>query len=245
MEKDFPEILRDYVSEQRQKNPTTNETPIFKKMDIPPTIFNRLVNGHSQPAVKTLLKLSRFIPELQQFLPEGVVKVFKVAIEKESSEYVGQTLETLLSDKNVFLCWMLAFANKGVIADEMKSYFGHQGIKALQTLERNDIISKDENNRYKVIEKNKYVTFSFRLIKAHLMFLAEQFKSDNLNNNYIHYWVESLNKKGRKELMRAHQEFHRKVGKIMDDKDNQGDKPAFSIACSDLFSEEEPREGEI
>ena len=239
MSESFSEILRDYTLKEKKKNPSVNETAISKKMDIPPTTFNRLVNGHSQPAVKTLLKLSRFIPELQQFLPEGVVKVFKVAIEKESSEYVGQTLETLLSDKNVFLCWMLVFANKGVTADEMKSHFGHQGIKALQTLERNDIISKDENNHYKVIEKNKYVTFSFRLIKAHLMFLAEQFKSDNLNNNYIHYWVESLNKEGRKELMRAHQEFHRKTQKIMEDEKSRGDIPVFSIACSDMLNEPE------
>ncbi|MCZ0932158.1 MAG: hypothetical protein OXJ52_03285 [Oligoflexia bacterium] len=45
---------------EKQKNPYINEASISKKMDIPPTTFNRLVNGRSKPAVQTLLKLSRF-----------------------------------------------------------------------------------------------------------------------------------------------------------------------------------------
>ena len=68
------------------------------------------------------------------------------------------------------------------------------------------------------------------------MFLTELYKPNKLSNNYIHYWVEFLNSKGYKKLMEAHQEFHRKVGRIMDDKNNQGDIPAFAVACSDLLS---------
>ena len=56
MDDNFPEILRDYVSGQSQKNPFVNKTAISKKMDIPPTTFNRLVNGHSKPSSKTLSK---------------------------------------------------------------------------------------------------------------------------------------------------------------------------------------------
>ena len=79
MSNNLSDILRGYVSKEKQKNPYLNETGISKKMDIPPTTFNRLVNGHSKPAVKTLLKLSHFIPELKSLLPEELVKVFKVS----------------------------------------------------------------------------------------------------------------------------------------------------------------------
>ena len=236
MDKEFPEILRDYVLEQKQKNPSVNETAISKKMDIPPTTFNRLVNGHSKPAVKTLLKLIQFIPELQNSLPKEVMKIFKVTMEKSHSEYVGQTLEILLSDKYIFLCWMLAFSNTGVTEDEIKESFGQQGVTALKTLEQKDIISKTENSHYKVKEKNKYIIFSFRLIKAHLMFLAEQYKPDNRKSNYIHYLAESLNEEGKRKVMKAHQELHRKIRTIMDSEDNKGDIPVFSVACSDILS---------
>ena len=202
-------------------------------MDIPPTTFNRLINGHSKPVVKILLKLNQFIPELKSLLPEELMKVFKVTLEKENFEYVGETLESLLSDKNIFLCWILAFSNKGITIEEIRDYLGQAGVRAFATLEENKIIAKNDKGYYKVKEKNKYAIFSFRLIKSHLLFLAKQYKSDNIKNNYICYEVESLNKEGKKELIQAHRDFHKKIQRIMSDEKNKGDEPAFSISCSD------------
>ena len=237
MDKGFSEILRDYVLGQKQKNPSVNETAISKKMDIPPTTFNRLVNGHSKPAVKTLLKLSQFIPELNSLLPEEVMKVFKVTMERENSEYVGETFETLLSDENIFLCWMLAFSNKGITVEEIRNHLGQAGVRAIKTLEKNNIITKNDRDYYKVKEKNKYVIFSFRLIKAHLLFLAKQYKPDNIKSNYICYEVEPLNKEGKQELIQAHRDFHKKTQRIMSDEKNKGDETAFSISCIDSLLE--------
>ena len=233
MDKEFSEILRDYVLEKKQKNPSLNETSLSKKMDIPPTTFNRLVNGYSKPAVETLLKLSRFIPELKSLLPEEVIKVFKVAIEKENSEYVGKTLESLLSEETIFFCWVLAFLNEGIKADEIKDHFGQEGLKALKTLEKQAVIARDENGYYKAAAKNKYAVFSFDLIKSHFLFLAKKYNSENIRRNYICYEVESLNEKGKKELIELHREYHKKIQKVMNDEKNKGDEPFFSIACSD------------
>ena len=64
MSEKVSEILREYLIEERQKNPAINETAISKKMDIPPTTFNRLLNVYSKKAsVNTIIKLSQFIPE--------------------------------------------------------------------------------------------------------------------------------------------------------------------------------------
>ena len=46
MNEKVAEILKDYLLQERKKNPSTNGTAISKKMDIPPTTFNRLLNGH-------------------------------------------------------------------------------------------------------------------------------------------------------------------------------------------------------
>ena len=233
MDKEFPEILRDYILNQKQKNPSVNETALSKKMNIPPTTFNRLVNGYSKPTVRTLLKLSQFIPELQSLFPEEVMKVFKVNIEKNNYEYVGKTLENLLSDETIFLCWILAFLNKGITVDEIKEQFGQEGLKALEMLEKQAVIAKDKSGYYKVKDKSKYAIFSFELIKAHFLFLAKKYNSENVRSNYICYEVESLNKEGKKELIEAHREFHKKIQKIMNDEKNKGDEPVFSISCSD------------
>ncbi|MCZ0932552.1 MAG: hypothetical protein OXJ52_05310 [Oligoflexia bacterium] len=233
MSNNLSDILRGYVSKEKQKNPYINETGISKKMDIPPTTFNRLVNGHSKPAIKTLLKLSHFIPELKSLLPEELVKVFKVSMEKEKLEYIGKSLETLLSDETIFLCWMLAFLNKGIKADEIKDQFGQEGLKALEILEKQAVIEKDESGFYKVKDKNKYAIFSFELIKAHFLFLAKKYNSKNVASNYIYYEVEALNTEGKKELIETQREFHRKIQKIMNDEKNKGNEPVFSISCSD------------
>ena len=235
MDKGFSEILRDYVLEQKQKNPSFNETTISKKMDIPPTTFNRLVNGHSKPTVRTLLKLSQFIPELKSLLPEEILKVFKVTMKRENSEYVGETLETLLSDENIFLCWMLTFSDKGVTVDEIRNHLGQAGVKAVKTLEKNNILEKNDSGYYKVKEKNKYAIFSFRLIKAHFLFLAKQYEPDNIKRNYICYKMSFLNEKAKKELIQIHQSFHNKIQRFMDDEKNKGDEPVFSISCSDTL----------
>ena len=119
MSEKIAEILREFLIEERQKNPAINETAISKKIDIPPTTFNRLLNGYSKKAsVNTIIKLSQFIPALKKNLPEEIIKVFEVTMEKKTSEYMGQMLEILLSDKYFFICWALAFSKKGITEDE-------------------------------------------------------------------------------------------------------------------------------
>ena len=65
MNEPFSEILMAYLAEEQNKNPSTSETAISKKMNIPPTMFNWLANGHSKPTAKTLSKLLVFIPQLK------------------------------------------------------------------------------------------------------------------------------------------------------------------------------------
>ena len=244
MNKDFSENLRDYVSKEKQNNPYINETALSKKMGIPPTTFNRLINGHSKPTAKTLSKLLNFIPELKSSLPKEISQILEVSLEREQRTYVEDTLAVLLSDKYIFLCWSMAFSDEGVKREEIEKYFGWKGLSALSALLEKDILIKDDKDFYKIKDKDKNTIFSFRLLKAHLLFLAEQYKPDNLKNNYIHYWVGFLNTQGEKKLMKAHQDFHRVVRGIMEDEENKGNRPIFSIACSDWLLGKEIKENE-
>jgi len=79
MNESFSEILRDYVRCERQKNPSANETSISKKMDIPVATFNRLMNGHFNPNMTTVLTLSQFIPVMRVLLPKDISRVLEVS----------------------------------------------------------------------------------------------------------------------------------------------------------------------
>ena len=75
-----------------------------------------------------------------------------------------------------------------------------------------------------------------------ILFLAEQYKPDNLNSNYIHYWVESINEEAKRKLLKTHKEFHKAVQKIMSDENSKGNELVFSLACSDSLLEKEPEQ---
>ncbi len=230
----FTEILRNYVLEQRRKNPRVSESSISKKIGISQTTFNRLINGYSTPSVKNFLKLLQYIPELKKALPIEISQTLKVISKTEQEQHIEGILETLLSDKYIFLCWILSFAEKGITTEEIKKRFGQQGLTALETLVKKNIILKNESNSYKVSTETKDVILSADLMKSHLMFLVEQYNPDNLNST-LHCLVGSLNESGTMDLITAHWEFHKKVQKIMNNKYNKGDTLVFSTACSDLL----------
>ena len=153
-------------------------------MNIPPTTLNRLANGHSKPTAKTLSKLLVFIPQLKNSLPKEISQILKVTLEEKNRHYIEDALTILLSDKYVFICWCLAFSDQGVTQKEIEKNFGWKGLSALKKLVNKNILCKDEKGFYKVKEENKDTILSFRLLKAHLIFLAEQYKPDNIKNNY-------------------------------------------------------------
>ena len=234
---EFSKILRNYLTEERKKNPSVNGTIISKKMGIPPSTFNRLLNGNSDPALDTILKLSHYIPELKELLPEKIATLLKVTLERKDAEYVTQILEILLYDKDLFFCWLLLFSPEGMTLSKIKDCLGQKGVEAIKTLEKHKIVSKCDNEHYKLTEKHKDTILSFRLIKAHCAFLIEQYKPTSLNKNYIHYWVDFLNEDGRREVMKIHQEAHRKIIKVMKDTNYKGSTLVFSMSCSDIIAE--------
>ena len=242
MSKSMSDILREYLLEERSKNPSVNETSLSKKMNIPPTTFNRILNGYSKPNVITMLKLIQFIPELRKSLPPEVSQLLEVSQQrKESDGYLGVNVETLLYDKNNFICCALASLNKGVTKKEIKDILGTPGEKAFDFLEKKNIISRGSDNRYRVTTKNQKTVVSFPLIKRHVQFLTEQYNLYNIasNSNYIHYLIVNVNKEGLKQIMKVHNNTHKKVQEIMNAKEYEGDISVFSVGCSDLLSNQE------
>ena len=232
------DILREYLQEERKRNPSLNETSLSKRMNIPPTTLNRLLNGYSKPNIVTMLKLVQFIPELMKSVPSEVGKLLEVTREREKGRgYVGAEVEELLYDKNNFMCWILASLDKGVTKKEMKDVLGLDGEKTLNFLEKRKVISKGSDNRYRVIEKGKKVVLSFDLIKRHLQLLTEQYNLHSVGKrrNYIHYLVGNLNGEGVKQVMKVHQEAHRKVQEIMSTEECKGNISVFSTSCSDAL----------
>ena len=133
MEDNFTEILRDYVQNKDRRIPLSMKQPFQKKWTFPRQHSTDWSMGHSKPRSKTLSKLLQFIPELKNSLPKEISQILQVTLEREKREYIEKTLDTLLSNKYLFLCWTLSFSEKGTTEEEVIKSFGQQGRIALET----------------------------------------------------------------------------------------------------------------
>ena len=242
LNENFKNTIRDYLSDKKKINPRINEAWISRKAGIAPTTFNRILNGHSKPNITNFFKLLQVIPNLKNSLPKEVTQVLEVTLEAQEnigSQFVDNTMETLLQDKYCFFCWALSFSDKGISVEEMRDNFGLKGVTALRKLLDKKVIEKTESDRYRVIDKNQDTALSFQLIKAHLMFLIEQYKLDAVENSYVHYSMNFLNKEGKRKLMKLHCDLHKQVRSLMEDEKNKGDIPVFSLSCADHLLESE------
>ncbi|MCY4512179.1 MAG: helix-turn-helix transcriptional regulator [Bdellovibrionales bacterium] len=241
MERDedkFSAVLKDYVMERRKINPRLSESQIAHNLGISNATFHRIMNGRTYPNVKTLITLCRSIPKMKTVVAEEMLEVTR---ESKTGQYMGEELEQVLSDKDCFITYALALSDNGVTEKEILYCRGYQGQKALKTLTEKGFVKKDQNNIYRATAR-KGIVLSFEVLKKHLKILAENYKPDNMANNYIYYKMESLNKTGMKELYEVHKEAHRKVQKIMETAEYKGNIPLFSAGFFDMFILKEPKE---
>lgn len=232
------DLIHNYVRKQTKQNKQLSENRVSEQLGIPAPTFNRILNGRSKPSVYTLIKLSKYIPEVKNFLPR---EMFEVVFEKTNGEMLGEKLEALLFDPDMFLIYALAFCDNGITEDFIIRHFGSEKISKLKVLEKEGfVVKKKEEDSDTVVYKagQKQITTSFKLIQKHIETLNKFYKSDKPENNYAFYGIDTLNKQGVLELMRANKEFHKKTAEIMNKKENKGDIPVFSTGISDMLFEQ-------
>ncbi|MDE0151975.1 MAG: hypothetical protein OXK80_05730 [Bdellovibrionales bacterium] len=236
----FSEILRNYISEKQKINPTLSENQIANKIGISASTFHRMINCKAYPHFKTIIKLCETIPELKTFITYNITEV---SDESKTSEYIGEELEDLMEDQNLFITYALAISHHGITEDEITYCIGYNGQKALRVLLDKGFVKK-EGDRYRATNQKKGIVLSFKVLKKHIVTLAERYKPDCKGNNYIFYKTESLNKAGIKELKKINKETHRKVQRLMEKEEYKGDTPMFSVGFCDMFCIKKLNKGE-
>ena len=235
-------LLKTYVKQQIEKNSLLSESQISQKLDIPIATFHRILNERGKPSLQTLIKLSKYIPEIKDFIPK---EMFEVMLQKTSSESLGKRLETLLLDCDLFLIYALAFTEEGITEDYIVKNFGSKKIEKLRRLENEGFVKREGNGigRYKVTKERQF-TSNFEVIKKHIDILNEFYKPEAAERNYAFYGVDRLNRKGMRELMQVNKEYHEKAVEVMNKKENKGDISVFCTGVSDILFEESLNERE-
>ena len=234
----FSDVLKDYVLERKKVNPKVSESQIAQGLGISQTTFYRMLNYNAYPSFRNLLKLCKSVPKLKSLVTEEMLEVTR---ESKTGKYMGKELENLLSKKHLFIAYALALSSHGVTEEEILCCLGYEGIIALEDLMEENFVIKKDDGRYKATEQDKGIVLSFEVLKKHIKILAEEYKPDNVANNYICYKMETLNDEGRKELYKICKETHRKVQKLMEDEKYKGDTPTFFAEFADILFLKEPK----
>ena len=222
---------------ERKINPKISESQIARNLEVSNTTFYRMLNYHTYPSVKNLLKLCKFIPKLKTLVTEEILEVIR---ESKNGQYMGIELENLLCRKSLFITYALALSAHGVTKEEVIFCIGYEGKHALNILMGKGFITKTEDDIYKAIKTDKGIILPFEILKKHLKILLSNYKPDNVANNYIFYKMESLNKRSLKKLYEIYRETHRKIQELMKQKEYKGDMQIFSAGFFDMFFTKEP-----
>ena len=225
----FATILKDYVSERKELNPTISESRIAHNIGISQATFHRMLNYNTYPSVKNLLTLCKSIPKLKILVSDDMLT------EASGKQYGEKELESLLLRRSLFITYALALSAHGVTEAEILYCIGHKGKKALNTLLERGFVKKTEDEIYRATEQKKDIDLSFPVFKRHIKILVGKLKPRNTTSNYIGYKTETLNKTGIQKLNGFLKEAHNKIKNIMEKKEHKGDIPAFAALFSDIF----------
>lgn len=188
-------ILRDYISQRRKANPKLSESQIAKSIGVSAATVYRILNYNSYPNTNNLLKLCKAIPKIQGLITEEMLEVTR---ESKTGKYIGQKLEKLLFQKSLFITYALALSARGVTDEELLHLLGQESGEAIRILTAEGYIKKTKGGQYKATQTDKGIIVSFPLLKKHLKILAASYNPNNVENNYIYYKTESINRKSLK-----------------------------------------------
>ena len=145
----FATILKDYVSERKELNPTISESRIAHNIGISQATFHRMLNYNTYPSVKNLFKLCKSIPKLKILVSDDMLT------EARGKQYGEKELESLLLRRSLFITYALALSAHGVTEAEILYCIGHKGKKALNTLLERGFVKKTEDEIYRATEQKK------------------------------------------------------------------------------------------
>ena len=248
----WEKILSRCLKEVRGRHPNLNDVQLATKLGIPRATFNRIKNEQKIPRLDNIIKLVMATGNMEMLaeamaisspeIGDKIKEIFLITSAEEGKIWADSELESLLNDRDVFVCYLLADVPSGTTEAQLLKVLGDTGPKAMRILlDQGLVIQKDD--RYFLKSEGTLVR-SFGSIKHHLNTYARFYKTEHVGKerNYVHSLTNGLNQEGIRKAREAHKAFHNELRKIYRDKNNQGDIPSFSVAFCDTFTSIESNE---
>jgi AraC-like DNA-binding protein len=251
------EQLRSMIENYLANHSSLTLNALAERSKVAATTLRRLVQGeqggqlapHSVLALVSYLLKEKRISSLLNIVDGPVAEILRRSFDQfifseESKHEMSQDLNTLFQDRQLYLIYKLAANQCGTSASEIVEQFGSVGLQKLQYLIEQDVIISGAQNRLHAKQKN----FSVDLTLAHNLThsLLDFYKPLDVEKglNLFYSLSEGMNEAGIQKIKEIEKEAVKKIFEIMNQKQNQGMIPYFSVVISDVLgSTPKPSEG--
>lgn len=239
--------LHQLINSYLEKYPQVSLNALASRSNIPVSTLRRISLGQqkSDIAPHTVLNLTSFLLKEKNLvtLLTKVDPVIKEYLEKHFGQFIFSSeqrvydvdLNTYLQDQHRYFIYKLAANHNGSTLMEVMELFGRQGeAKVLEMINLGLLI---EDNAGRIHAKNKDFSLDLKVASSHLPELVRFYKPETLAQglNLFYSMSESMTKEAIIEIKNIQREAANKIAAIMDDKNNKGDIPYFSVNLSETF----------
>lgn len=238
--------LHQLINNYLEKYSQVSLNALASRSNIPVSTLRRISLGQqkSEIAPHTVLNLTSYLLKEKNLtdLLKKVDPVIKEYLEKHFGQFIFSSeqrvydvdLNTYLQDQHRYFIYKLAANHNGTSLMEVMELFGRQGEVKIQDMLNLDLIFEEGGRLH---AKNKDFSLDLKVASTHLPELVRFYKPETLGQglNLLYSMSESMNREAIAEIKKIQREAASKIAAIMDDKNNKGEVPYFSLNLTETF----------
>lgn len=254
MEVDFEIGREDLISQLTElintylgKYPQVSLNALATRSNIPVSTLRRISLGQqkSEIAPHTVLNLTSYLLKEKNLssLMGKVDPVIKEYLERHFGQFIfgaekrvyDVDLNSYLKDQHRYFIYKLAANHRGTNLMEVMELFGRQGEAKVEEMIEFGLLIEDGETLH---AKDKDFSLDLEVASAHLPELVRFYKPETLGLglNLFYSMSEAMTKEAITEIKNIQREAANKIAAIMDNENNRGDIPYFTINLAETYT---------
>jgi hypothetical protein len=238
--------LHQLINSYLEKYSQVSLNALASRSNIPVSTLRRISLGQqkSDIAPHTVLNLTSYLFKEKNLtdLLKKVDPVIKEYLEKHFGQFIFASekrvydvdLNNYLQDQQRYFIYKLAANHNGTTLMEVMELFGRQGEIKVQDMLNLDLVFEEGGRLH---AKDKDFSLDLKVAASHLPELVRLYKPETLAQglNLFYSLSESMSREAIVEIKNIQREAANKIAAIMDDKNNKGSIPYFTVNLAETF----------
>ena len=238
--------LQQLINNYLEKYSQVSLNALATRSNIPVSTLRRISLGQQKGdiAPHTVLNLASYLLKEKNLtdLLKKVDPVIKEYLEKHFGQFIFASekrvydvdLNSYLQDQHRYFIYKLAANHNGTSLMEVMELFGRQGEIKVQDMLNLELIFEEGGRLH---AKDKDFSLDLKVASSHLPELVRLYKPETLGQglNLLYSMSESMTKEAITEIKNIQREAANKIAALMDNKNNKGDIPYFTVNLAETF----------